>query len=177
MKTFLTTLGALILLSSAPTQAGDYGKAIAPREPVRDPGCPCYSAGFEFAGFVSGIVPDGSDGELGGGAALSYFYNENFGFEASYSVFDTQPSEEHAITINAVYRFVNRDACFAPYVLAGGGVLTNSSTDGLYNLGAGIDFRFEGLSCMGVFADATYNWVEGDREDFTLIRVGMRIPF
>ena len=91
-------------------------------------------------------------------------------------MFATEPSEEHVLTANLVYRLVNRDACIAPYLLVGGGLLTNSSSDGLFDVGGGIDIRFDGMGCVGIFVDATYNWVEDDR-DFTLIRGGVRIPF
>ncbi len=169
-------IAAAFLASAA--VAGDYGKAPIVKGPVIDPGCACYSPGFEFSGFAAGLIPDGAgEDEFSGGASIGYFLTENIGIETSYSVFDTDPSEEHLITVNLVYRFVNTDACFAPYVMAGGGLLTNGSTRGLYDVGAGVDIRLESLGCVGLFADATYNWVEDDGADFTLIRAGFRIPF
>ncbi len=169
-------LGAAFLATT--TFAGDYAKSPVVKGPIIDPGCACYEPGFEFSGFAAGLLPDGAgEDQFSGGASLGYFFTENLGIETSYSVFDVDPSEEHLITANLVYRFVNKDACFAPYIMAGGGVLTNGSTRGLYDVGAGVDIRFESLGCLGLFADATYNWVEDDGEDFTLIRAGFRIPF
>ncbi|MCB1234317.1 MAG: hypothetical protein KDM91_04525, partial [Verrucomicrobiae bacterium] len=102
-------------------------------------------------------------------------FTENVGVELSYAVlaFD---SEEHVITGNLVYRMPLKDLCIAPYLLVGGGLLTNSATDGLFDVGGGLDIRFDSMGCLGLFADATYNWVDGDR-DFTLIRSGVRVRF
>lgn len=173
MKKLLSTL-TVLSLSLGFAAAGDYGKNPVEKNPI-PVGCSCFGTGFEFSGFVAGAIPDSGDGEIGGGVALGYFFTENVGVEASYTVaaFD---SEEHILTANVVYRMPIKDLCIAPYVLLGGGVLTNGSTDGLWDLGGGLDIRFDSWGCVGIFVDATYNWVDGDR-DFTLIRGGVRIPF
>ena len=175
MKKLLSSL-AVLSLSLGLATAGDYGKAPVVKNPVVIPaGCDCFGTGFEFSGFIAGALPDNGDDELGGGASLGYFFTENVGVEFSYAAIATD-STEHILTGNIVYRVPMRDLCIAPYFLVGGGLLTNSSTDGLFDVGGGIDIRFESLGCSGVFIDATYNWVEDDR-DFTLIRGGVRIPF
>ncbi|NNE94165.1 MAG: hypothetical protein HKN23_21160 [Verrucomicrobiales bacterium] len=177
--TLPTFFAIAALFTTGVALSGDSKAPIDYAPPVVEDVYSCFTPGFEFSGFVAGLVPDGAgDDNLGGGAALSYFYTESFGFELSYSVFDTDPSEEHLATLNAVYRFVGDGACIAPYVKAGGGVLTNGSTAGVYNAGAGLDIRFQDWDNVGIFADATYNWVEDDsHEDFTFIRAGFRIKF
>jgi hypothetical protein len=47
----------------------------------------------------------------------------------------------------------------------------------LWNIGGGLDIRFEGLGCIGLFGDFSYNWVDEDLPDFTMVRVGVRCPF
>jgi hypothetical protein len=174
MKKLLSTL-TVLSLSLGFAAAGDYGKNPVEKNPVVPTGCECFGTGFEFSGFVAGAIPDSGDGEMGGGASIGYFFTENIGIETSYTVAAFQ-SEEHILTANLVYRMPIKDLCIAPYVLLGGGVLTNGSTDGLWDLGGGLDIRFDSLGCVGLFVDATYNWVDGDR-DFTLVRGGVRIPF
>lgn len=175
MKKLLSTLGVLSLSVGLAT-AGDYGKNPVEKNPVVIPaGCDCFGTGFEFSGFAAGAIPDNGDGELGGGAAIGYFFTENVGVEISYTVAAFE-SEEHVITGNLIYRMPIEDLCIAPYVLVGGGVLTNSATDGLFDVGAGLDIRLDSMGCVGIFVDATYNWVEDDR-NFTLVRAGVKIPF
>ncbi|MCP5539588.1 MAG: outer membrane beta-barrel protein [Akkermansiaceae bacterium] len=173
MKKLLSTLAILTLTAGLAT-AGDWSKNPVEKNPI-PVGCACFDPGFEFSGFIAGGIPDNGDSELGGGASASYFFTENVGVELSYAVlaFD---SEEHVITGNLVYRMPLKDLCIAPYLLVGGGLLTNSATDGLFDVGGGLDIRFDSMGCLGLFADATYNWVDGDR-DFTLIRSGVRVRF
>lgn len=176
MKKLIYSLAITAVFAGLGT-AGDSKAPVAPKVPLPPLGCACFDGGFEFSAFGSGILFNGyGDDALGGGVALGYFLTENIGIEASYSVHATDPSEEHLITANAVFRLPIKSACIAPYLLAGGGLITNSDTNGLFDLGAGIDIRLEALGCLGIFADATYNWVD-DATDFTLIRIGARIPF
>lgn len=183
MKKILSTL-AILTASFSLATAGDWGgkSPIAPSGKGSvgggPSGCACYDSGFEFGGYLSAWFPDGDssyEDEIGGGASLSYFATPNFGIEAAYSVIATD-SEKQIATVNAVYRFVNTASCVAPYVMAGGGLQANGSNHGLLDVGAGIDMRFESWGCIGLFADATYNWVE-DAADFTLVRAGIKIPF
>lgn len=175
MKKLFTAL-TLLALSAGLVSAGDYGKNPVTKNPIMvDTGCDCFGTGFEFSGFAAGALPDSGSGELGGGAAIGYFFTENVGVEVSYTVAAFE-SEEHIVTGNLIYRMPIRDLCIAPYILAGGGVLTNSATDGLFDVGAGLDIRLDSMGCVGIFVDAAYNWVEDDR-NFTLVRAGVKIPF
>ncbi|MCB1091398.1 MAG: outer membrane beta-barrel protein [Verrucomicrobiae bacterium] len=134
----------------------------------------CYGAGYEFGIFGAGIFPDGDhlSDELGGGASIGYFFNENFGLDFSAAFFATD-SEVQNYTLDAVYRFpIN---CIAPYVLAGGGLHTNGETEGLFRFGGGVDFRlFENSS---LFADGIYNILGGDVADYAIARIGLRFAF
>jgi hypothetical protein len=47
----------------------------------------------------------------------------------------------------------------------------------LWNVGAGVDVRFESWGCVGLFGDFSYNWVDQGQPDFTMMRAGIRIPF
>ncbi len=174
MKKLLIAFTALAA-SSTLVVADAGGKTVDTYVDKVPLGCNCYDPGFEFSGFLAGIIPEESGGELGGGASLGYFLTENVGVELSYSILATD-SAEHVVTGNLVYRFPIKDACIAPYILVGGGVKTNASTAGLYDVGAGLDMRFDSWGCLGVFTDATYNWLS-DEQDFTLVRLGFRVPF
>lgn len=169
-KTFLS----LILLASLGGVAQAGGKYVIDSTPAPPISSSCYGAGFEFGIFGAGIFPDGEhlEDELGGGVSLGYFFNENFGLDFSAAVFATD-SEVQNYTLDAVYRFpIN---CIAPYVLAGGGIHTNSVNEGLFRFGGGVDFRlFEGTS---LFADGIYNILGGDVQDYTIARIGLRFAF
>ncbi|MCB1064632.1 MAG: outer membrane beta-barrel protein [Verrucomicrobiae bacterium] len=165
---------SLIILAglSGVAQAGG-GKYVIDSTPA-PMASSCYGAGYEFGIFGAGIFPDGDHltDEIGGGASLGYFFNENFGLDFSAAFFATD-SEVQNYTLDAVYRFPMN--CIAPYVLAGGGLHTNGETEGLFRFGAGVDFRlFESSS---LFADGIYNLVSGEVEDYAIARIGLRFAF
>lgn len=141
----------------------------------------CYDTGFEFSIFASGYWPENGSltEQLGGGFALGYFFGRNFGLEGSYALHGGGDAE-HVGKMNAVYRFPLGGECcstIAPYVFGGPGVFNSNSSEFLWNLGGGVDVRFESWGCLGLFADFSYNWVNRTLPDFTQIRAGMRIPF
>ncbi len=180
MKIITSTLTLLCLTAGLAT-AGDYysGKQPLPPQPPVAPDCDCFAPGVELSLFGSGIVTDQND-ELGGGAGLGFFFTENFGINTSYHVFATDPSEQHFATVDLVFRMPIQELCIAPYVFGGGGVVTNGETDGLWRLGGGIDIRLEAMGCVGIFVDASYNWIgnsDSEHDDATLIRAGFKIPF
>ena len=141
----------------------------------------CYDAGFEFSAFGSGFWPEEttSQNSLGGGVSLAYFFGHNLGIEASYSAHGSAQADQVG-TLNMVYRLPLGGECcstIAPYVFGGGGVVSDGDYQCLWNLGGGLDVRFEGMGCVGFFGDFSYNWVDEGLADFTLIRVGVRLPF
>ncbi|MDF1657269.1 MAG: outer membrane beta-barrel protein [Verrucomicrobiales bacterium] len=141
----------------------------------------CFDEGFEFSVFASGYWPEGNNlsNQLGGGFALGYFFGHNFGIEGSYALHGGG-NAEHVGKMNLVYRFPLGGECcssIAPYVFGGPGVLSTNTSEFLWNLGGGLDFRLEGWGCLGLFTDFSYNWVNRTHPDFTQIRAGVKIPF
>ncbi|MEM7603299.1 MAG: outer membrane beta-barrel protein [Verrucomicrobiota bacterium] len=187
MKIFSTILVATFLLGSV-AHAGwgwdkqKYQSAKSPmvEQVVTSPSY-CYDAGFEFSIFASGIWPEDGNlsDEIGGGFALGYFFGHNFGIEGSYALHGGGDAE-HVGKLNAVYRFPLGGECcstFAPYIFGGPGVFSSNTSEFMWNLGGGIDYRNEGWGCLGLFADFSYNWVDQTLPDFTQIRAGVRFPF
>ncbi|MEX2580917.1 MAG: outer membrane beta-barrel protein [Verrucomicrobiales bacterium] len=141
----------------------------------------CFDTGFVISGFASGFLPDDSrlDDSVGGGASLAYFFGHNWGVELSYALNGSAPNAQVG-TGNLVYRLPLGGECcanVAPYVFGGPGVASAGHTEFLWNVGGGIDIRSEAWGCMGIFADVSYNWVDDNISDFTLVRGGIKIPF
>lgn len=141
----------------------------------------CFDAGFEFSGFGSGFWPEaqGLDNALGGGVGISYFFGTNLGVELMYAAHGSGVAEQVG-KANLVYRLPLGGECcgtIAPYIFGGPGVVSQGSSEFLWNLGGGLDFRFESWGCIGLFSDFSYNWVDNTQQDFTMIRLGFKVPF
>ena len=181
-KTALIALAAAFGFGAA--QAGSapsYSKnPKAPKGPqIEVPSlCDCFDPGkAELSVYGAGIIFDGGsqDDALGGGIGLGYFFTENVGVEFDYTLLATD-SEYHNFTGNLVLRAPIKSACLAPYALVGGGFETDSATNGIFNVGAGIDIRLgHSGSCPGIFADARYTWNEDEALNNVLIRVGFKV--
>lgn len=176
MKKITSLILSAMLASSAfagtPTNySAKGGKAVQPMAPV---GCECFAPGFSY-GFFGGIMfPEGDDSESGGAGILGeYFFTENFGIQGSYGVYATG-SEHHQFDGSLVFRLPIKSLCIAPYIMVGGGVATNSSTRGDWHAGAGIEARFEGLDCLGIFVDGAYHFAADSDSDFTVGRLGIK---
>ncbi len=180
MKKALLTL-AVIAASVGIANAGDYGKVVIDKGPVIAPpvetGCDCFAPGAQLSLFAAGIFPDGGDFDdaLGGGASLGYFFTDMAGIEISASGYSNSGSQVQNYTADFVLRYPITEICIAPYALVGGGVHTNSETEGLFRFGGGLDIRFP--NCMGLFVDGTWNILGGDVADYAVARAGIRIPF
>ena len=177
-KTSLIALTALAIVASPLSSFAGGGKYV-----VTDPtvGLPkttgsdfCYDGGLEFGTYVAGYFPQGGhyDDSLGGGISMAYFFGANLGLDLGATWFDTD-SVVHHYTLDAVYRLPFD--CIAPYVLVGGGVHTNGSTEGLFRFGGGVDFRV--LGSTSIFADGVYTISNDDVEDSTTARLGLRFAF
>jgi len=189
MKTIVTCLAVSVLLSSV-AHAGwgwnkekFHGSKSHVVEQRITSASYCYDAGFEFSAFGSGFWPETQTGlntdSLGGGVALAYFFNHNLGLEGTYAVHGGGEAQQVG-KINAVYRFPLGGECcstIAPYVFGGFGVVSAGPSESLWNLGGGLDVRFEGWGCVALFSDFSYNWVDQSLPDFTMIRAGIRFPF
>lgn len=171
----LATAGAV----AGPYSSGKSGKGVMPPPPPPPPApLECFAPGAAFSVFGAYLMPEGSQysDEFGGGIGLEYFWSEFFGVSAAYSLFATTP-EIHHFTADFVARYPIRPACVAPYVLAGGGIHTNSETEGLGRLGAGIDIQLPAMGGHGIFADYVYTFSGGDLDDFQTVRLGLKFNF
>jgi hypothetical protein len=153
--------------------SGKGGKAVQPMVPQ---GCECFAPGFAVGVFGGGLLPrNGGDDVAGGGVLAEYFFNENIGFQGSYGLYATD-SEHHQFDGSIVLRAPIKSLCIAPYLMAGGGFATNGTTRGDYHVGGGIEARFSGMGCMGIFADGAYHFASDSGTDFTVVRLGVKFP-
>lgn len=179
MKYLASLIMTVALASSAFAGPVTYS-AKNPKAPVAPAplGCECFAPGLAVGIFGAAIFPNQAwhdDDELGGGALVEYFFTEYVGIQASYAAFATD-STEHVFDASLVLRYPIKSICVAPYIMAGGGLTTNSDTDGQFGVGAGIEARLESLNCLGIFADGSYHW-GADDHDFTIVRLGVKLPF
>jgi len=173
MKKLLSTL-AILTASISLATAGDYS-AKAPVAPMA-PECTAFDPGFELSAYIAGSL-GGNEDVLGGGLGIAYFFTENIGLDANYAAFDND-SVAHFVTADMILRFPIKSACIAPYLIGGVGARINSATETVWRLGAGIDIRPKALGNVGIFADGTYNWIDGSTyENTTIVRLGIRLPF
>ena len=179
MKYIASLIMTAALASSAfagpVTYSGKGGKPVQPIAPV---GCACFEPGFAVGAFGGGHMVDGagdSDNVLGGGVLGEFFFTPFIGIQGSYGLYATD-SEHHQFDGSLILRYPITSICVAPYLMVGGGYSTNSDSGADYHAGAGIEARFEGMNCIGVFADGAYHW-SVDEEDFTIVRLGVKLPF
>lgn len=168
---------ALVATASAgtPVYSSKSAKAVVPPAPL---GCECFEPGFALGVYGGGLLPDGdsADDVLGGGALAEYFFTPYIGVQGSYGIFATS-SEHHEFDAALVLRYPITSICVAPYIMAGGGYSTNSNDAWNYFVGGGIEARFQGAGCIGVFADGAYHFAEDDEDgDYTIVRIGLKFP-
>ena len=140
----------------------------------------CYERGWDFGGYFSAMFPKaaGVPNGVGGGISLSYFFDENIGVDFNYALHG-QGIAQHVFHTNLVYRLpINGCFCgaWAPYVFGGWGLVADGHFDNLFDIGAGIEVRFQSWGCTAIFADYSYNFVEKDL-DFSQVRAGFKLPF
>jgi hypothetical protein len=178
MKYLASLIVTVALASSAFAGPVTYS-AKAPKNPQPLPpaGCECFGPGFAIGAFAGGFLPDeGGDDVLGGGVLGEYFFNEYIGIQGSYGIYATD-SEHHQFDGSLILRYPITSICIAPYVMVGGGLSTNDDTDGDWHVGGGIEARFESLNCLGIFADGAYHFADEGDADFTIVRLGVKLPF
>lgn len=176
MKKLASLILSVVLASSAfagsPVVMSKNPKAPIAPQPT---GCACFAPGASFGVYGGGILNStGGDDSLGGGVLADYFFCENFGVQGSYGIFATQ-SEHHEFDAAFVLRAPIKSLCIAPYALIGGGFSTNSATRGNFLVGGGIEARFSGAGCMGIFADGAYHFAS-EGADYTIVRLGVKFP-
>lgn len=183
---------ALGVITAAAGSSYDKGKNPL----VVDARCPCFFEGLQVGFYgvglwgpnslgneyinnpVSGAPAEGEDDALGLGVSLTYYFTDKIAVEYSYSWANSR-SDRHMNTLDLLYRIPLGNTCWAPYVMGGGGLNSDGTTVGVFQAGAGIEYRLP--NCVGVFVDYSHNWVAGGDEgwgnDFNLGRAGFRIPF
>lgn len=91
---------------------------------------------------------------------------------------DYHKSVAHQFTGNLLLRYPIEFTSFgvAPYVLGGGGLISDGKNSGFYDVGAGVELRL--TPHWGVFSDWRWNFVQGsDRNDVNTTRAGVRFVF
>lgn len=147
----------------------DAKSAIRPQDPAN------FASKVTVSPFGAGAFQSGSgESAAGGGVNLDYFFTENIGVGVNYAAFAFD-DEVHTVSADVVLRYpVSK--LVAPYLLVGGGLATGGNgTQTVTRLGGGLDVNLL-QSNLGVFADGVYNLMEGDK-DFTIARLGVRLPF
>ncbi len=115
------------------------------------------------------------DGELGAGAAISYFFHRNIGIEG-YG-FTEGTGGRHWLDYlgaNVIGRFPIAETGLAPYIFAGASRQIDPIAQWGLDAGAGLEWRF--AKHVGVFADGRY--VLADKtKDYGVGRLGVRFGF
>jgi hypothetical protein len=161
---------------AGPVDYGKGGKGVVPPPP---PPAECFGPGFDIGFFGGGYLPahkETRDDGLGGGVLFEYFFNEYVGIQASYGAFAPSPTH-HVYGGDLVLRYPFQEACVAPYLLVGGGGVSNSDNFGYWDLGGGLEFRFPSMNHVAIFADGAYHWCKDHEQNFTLVRLGVKFPF
>jgi len=187
MKKTLTTIAALFgaasLLVAGPMVSGKSGKVTVVEPPPA--GCECFEGGWALGGYAALFMPEGDlDDEVGGGIIADYFFNRYFGISAyaQWAEINDHGDDSfiHNYGADAVLRFPITSICIAPYLFAGPGVHTNSSTEFIGRFGAGLDIRL--WDCNSLFVDWTYTLPGGDGnsdeiDEYQVVRLGLKFRF
>ncbi len=203
MKKFIVSLFALTTLATATSQAGpvestyQQAQTYQPsQEWFRD-----REWNFELFG-AYGLTTRpyrsdrylGVDHALGGGFAANYLFSRYLGVGVEGYGLAAEDAVGQA-SGNLIFRYPIPGTRFAPYGYAGGGVIFNgtrvedlvdreasfrrtprhSDVEGMGQFGAGFEFRL--TPNVGVINDFSWNVVSGDRNDFGMVRSGVRFAF
>ena len=170
-KTLLNVLVGLALV--APAMAGTDA---APASAAPAPSVDLFRAhewNVDLYGAYAVRTQDGSgsrDG-WGGGASVGHFFTRVVGLRFDLS------SEGHVGLVggNLVLRAPIDAARIAPYAIFGIGTAVFSNVDDYYlRAGGGLEARF--TQNVGVFTEATYNWVDHG-PDRVVLKAGVRFAF
>jgi hypothetical protein len=143
------------------------------------------------------------DHAWGGGADVNYFFTKYLGLGLEGDILDgTGPINSGNVSgqfaLNALVRYPIGNTGWAPYVFAGiGGFVPGEGSDFVQHFsnrtsrlirnnnnadvlleghwGGGLEYRFTRL--IGIFADGRYEVVDQSRNNFGLIRTGVRFAF
>ena len=179
MKTIVSiSLGLLFGLATA--QAGvvstEGGKICTSKPCEGSKGCGWNAGDITVGLYAAGILPEDGhlDEGLGGGISLGYTICENFSIELDATWLEND-STIHAFTASGILRYPIDGLCIAPYLIGGGGVSTNSATQGIVHLGGGLEWKCQKTS-HSIFAEGRYVWAD-ETENYTLVRGGLKFEF
>jgi hypothetical protein len=136
----------------------------------------------------------GTDHAFGGGIDANYMFTRYFGVGAEGYGLAADDAVGQA-SGNLIFRYPIPGTRFAPYAYAGGGAIFNGSrvedlvdrgrsigsirrhsdVEGMGQFGAGFEIRL--TPNVGVINDFSWNVVNGDRNDFGIVRSGVRFAF
>jgi hypothetical protein len=143
-------------------------------------------------GPIGAIATSGST--TPGGVDANYMFNRYLGFGAEGYALSADDAIGQA-SGNLIFRYPIPGTRFAPYGHAGGGVIFNGSrvedlvdrgrsfrsirrhgdAEGMGQFGAGLEFRF--TPDIGLINDFSWNVINGDENDFEMVRGGVRFAF
>lgn len=149
--------------------------------------------GFEDRSFFG-------DDVFGGGLGVNYYFTRHFGIGVEGMLFNTDGDTFGSTAANVFLRLPISNSGLALYTFAGAGVVVNADKvssgdlwdvqsravdnddatgleDALFevHLGVGIEYRFNPR--FGIFSDLRHTFLEGDADNYTSARAGIRIVF
>jgi hypothetical protein len=132
---------------------------------------------YKALGSYSGAKNNGDIGDgFGGGVGVNYFFTRNLGIALSGNVYDGTHAGIWHTDLDVVVRFpMEGSVCIAPYIMGGGGILTDGTTVGTWNAGAGLEWRTS--PTFGIFGVGRYIWGANGYTDSAQARVGLRFVF
>ena len=141
---------------------------------------PCFrdtELQLDVFGSYSGAGSNEAVGDgFGGGIGVNWFFTRNLGLALSGNVYDGTHAGIWHTDLDLVVRFpIEGAVCIAPYIQGGGGILTDGTTVGTWNAGAGLEWR--ATPTFGIFAEGRFIWAAGRDTDDAQGRVGLRFVF
>lgn len=187
-----TLLIAFMALASTIFAGPGRGPSPMPQGPMAAPEL-LFGPGWEVGGHALFLTPEASRASdaWGGGVDVDYFFNANIGLEATAAwarPHSTNTQEAHATwgnyTLDLILRAPFEAYHIAPYILAGGGMISAKSDNTgdrvnkwLGQLGAGLEYK--PTAKLGVFVDWIYNFpgASQDVPNYQEIRMGVKVGF
>lgn len=172
-KTALPFLASVIVASSAIAGQPMMTESKHYKEPLPEL---CF-ADQEFQLDLFGSYTDSrnihGDG-FGGGIALNFFFHRNIGFGVDGNIFEGDANGVWDTSGRLIVRFPIDEACIAPYIFGGGGIMTDSTTVGTWHAGGGLEYR--ATQTIGIFGEGRYTW-GANNQDAAQARLGVRFVF
>jgi opacity protein-like surface antigen len=151
-------------------------KAVAPEPCFKDQELQIGAFGSYTSTTAANPHADG----FGGGIEVNYFFMRYLGVGVDGNIYEGDANGVWDATGRLIARFPIDNGvgglCIAPYIFAGGGVLTDSILVGTWHVGGGLEYR--ATQQIGIFAEGRYTWGGEDGEfNAAQARVGVRFVF